>query len=239
MEAFLIILGLVGFIYLLITVQQFVIVLFLGKTSLVPFTSQEHKSDWRIRRISPLHEWAEHNDFTFVGCYLVKVGILKNFMAVWQRTDRPTFFCHYLMQGQNRVKGVSDLVTVFANDISLTTANSRDAQLSPKPPGSYHQTFSNTNLDKQWYRHIEMENYLMDVGQAQLVQQDKPFENIFLDAIRKEVKFIRSLWLWPFRGAYWFFIRKHLWHNRSIKELRQKDMIKLPNELSKAELPAL
>jgi len=109
-----------------------------------------------------------------------------------------------------------------------------DSNLFPKPPGSYVQTFSNLSLDDRWYKHIEMENYLLDEGQAQLVEVDKPFEKCIVDATRRQMKFIRSLPLWPLRGTYWYFVRRRFWHNKLIKEQHEKGMIKLPNELLKS-----
>ena len=87
------------------------------------------------------------------------------------------------------------------------------------------------NFDERWHKHVEMENYLMDEGQAQLVEMDKPFEEFFIDEIHKHVKHIRSIPLWPLHGTYWFVIRRVLWHDKSIKQQHEKGMIKLPNEI--------
>jgi len=50
----------------------------------------------------------------------------------------------------------------------------------------------------------------------------------------QQIDYIRGISLWPFRGAYWYFIRKQLWHNKSIKNQHEKGMIKLPNQLASA-----
>ena len=94
------------------------------------------------------------------------------------------------------------------------------------------QSFSGISLDEQLARHIEMQEYLSSAGGARLSQLVKPFEEIFIESIDKQVEFVRSIPLWPLRGAYWFFIRRRLWHNKSVLQQHQRGMIKLPNELS-------
>ena len=117
-----------------------------------------HKHDRMIRRIDYLHQWAKRNDFAFLEYYWATAGFQRLFVSAWQRTDRPTFLCTYLVPTQSGFRNVTDIVTEFANSVSLTTANSRDAQYHPKPPKAYNQSFSRINLDEQWHRHIEMEN---------------------------------------------------------------------------------
>jgi len=125
---------------------------------------------------------------------------------------------------------VTDIITEFANGIYLTTVDSKAAQFHPGPPKAYKQTFSKINLDEQWCRHLEMENFLMDVGGVELVYTEIQFEKHFIDENQKSVRFIRSIPYWYLFGAYWYFIRRNLWHNKSIKTQYEKGMIKLPQK---------
>jgi hypothetical protein len=75
----------------------------------------------------------------------------------------------------------------------------------------------------------------MDNGKVKLKAEDKEFEQAFTRAIREQVKYIKMLPLWPLRGPCWYFIRRYLWHNKSIEEQHRKGMIKLPNELTEQE----
>jgi len=197
---------------------------------LVPFEAGGRRWAWAVADVTWLHDWAKQNEFSFLGYYIGKIGFQAAFMAVWRRSDRPTFLCHYLVREQHRANRVSEIDTEFAFGISLSTANSIDAQLHPKPPGCYHQTFSKINMDEQWYRHIEAENYLIDKGEAQLVTTEESFEDLFLRSEQKQRKFVRSITFWPFLIFYWYFVRKRLWHNKSIRELHERSMIKLPKE---------
>lgn len=204
--------------------------------SLEPYTATGSRAKRMIRSVAHLHQWAEQNEFKFLGYYNIRVGFNKIFLAGWQRTDRPTFMCHYVIKAQNTVGRATDIATEFANDISLTTVDTREGQFSPKPPKAYSQSFSRVDLDQQWNRHIEAENYLIDVGGAQLVNLDIEFEKEVVEAGRKQNEFIRSIPLWYLRGCYWYFLRKHLWHNKSIEAQHKQGMIRLPNELPRTEL---
>jgi len=190
---------------------------------LEPLTQEHGKSDEPIEGTAYAHEWAKSNDFTFIGYFVLQNALI----ATWKHPDKATFFCQYIVQGVCSY----DFETEFDNDISLTTGSGLETQLFPQQPKHYKQSFSNITLGEQWGKHIEMRNYLIKMGQAKLVRIEGQFDEIFVESIRKQMKFIRSLRLWRFRGAYWFFVRRHLWHNKSIKEQHKKGMIKLPNEL--------
>ena len=83
-----------------------------------------------------------------------------------------------------------------------------------------------------------MENFLIDVGGAELVYMEIQFEKDFIDGCRKATRYVRSIPCWYLLGTYWYFVRKNLWHNKSIKTLHEKGMIKLPNEITEGQLKA-
>jgi hypothetical protein len=188
-----------------------------------------------VETARPHNTWAVNNGFMFAGCYKVRIAQAVVDMAVWRRNDRPTILSLYIVRMGNRKNISTDISTDFADMISLTSNNSRAAQLSPWRPGRYQQTFSPVTLDELWAKHIEAENYLMDVGEAQLMQKEFNFEKELLDSCRRQNAYIRSIPFWYLKGAYWFFIRKNIRHNKSVKQQHEKKMVKLPNELSEAE----
>lgn len=225
MTVFLIILGVIVFFALVVPVAfTFVSIRGLSNPVLVSQSSEEQKQD-------ASSQWAEENDFTFVGNFAMKVGIADTSMGIWRRSDRPTFFCRYLVQAGSKEQTSFDFVTMFEDDIILTTNDKSNSQMLPQPPGYYSQSFSPVSLEEQWNQHLQMENYLMDIGSAILVQNDKPFEDCFIDTIRKQVEFVRSISLWPLRGIYWFYVRRKLWHNLSIQAQHDKGLIVLPSEI--------
>jgi hypothetical protein len=179
--------------------------------------------------------WAANNGFEFEGCYKVQMGQSVASMAVWRSSDRPTVLCFYIISVGTKQSTATDMVTDFADQISLTSNNNKAAQFSPWRPGRYQQTFSPVTLDELWAKHIEAENYLMDTGGSQLVQKEFNLEKEFFDSCRRQNAYIRSIPFWYLKGAYWYFIRKNIWHNKSVRQQHEKKMVKLPNELSPAE----
>jgi hypothetical protein len=236
LEALSAVIGVAALIVAVVTIITVVETLTQKKISLEPYTATGNRAKRMVRSVAHLRQWAEQNEFEFLGYYNIRVGLHRIFLAGWQRADRPTFMCHYVIKVQNKVNRATDIITEFANDVSLTTVDTRDGQFLPKPPKAYIQSFSRVDLDRQWNRHIEAENYLIDVGGAQLVNLDVELEKDIVEAGRKQNEFVRSIPLWYLRGCYWYFVRKHLWHNKSVEAQHKKGMIRLPNEMPGTEL---
>jgi hypothetical protein len=167
--------------------------------------------------------WAVANGFEFVGNF--RLGPV--YIAGWEHTKRPSFFCEYRIQR----KEFFDMVTTFADDMSLTTGSTKDGQLNPKPPGDYFQTFSNLSLGQLWEKHVEGENYLVGKGGVKLPEIMLLFEDEITGALCKELEYHKSIPLYHFRVPFWFFFRRRRWHNKSIQAQHERGMIRLPNEM--------
>jgi hypothetical protein len=157
LEPLLAILGIAALVFFVICIVTIINVFSLAKITLSP-SSKEIPDD--------IDRWAQNNEFMYIGCYETKITNVNTTIWAWGRVDRPTYFCQYLAKAGAHTNKVYDMVTEFADDISITTGSSKDSQLMPCPPGAYMQSFSRISLDEQWHRHIEAENYLMDKGRA-------------------------------------------------------------------------
>jgi hypothetical protein len=183
--------------------------------------------------------WATDNGFKLLGYYRLLIGTGSVSMVAWRRCDRPTVLCLYIVRVGSNLGVATDIVTGFVDEIGLTSNDSKAAQFSPWRPGRYLQSFSPVTLDGLWARHIEVENYLMDVGGARLVQKEFNLEEELVSSVRRQNAYTRSIPFWYLRVAYWYFIRRHIWHNKSVKQQHEKKMIKLPNELAQADINVL
>lgn len=166
--------------------------------------------------------WAEANKFRFLGHY--EMGTTR--IVAWQHTSRPTLLCQYLTTAGTRY----DFISTFADDIWLTTSNTRDGQLFPKPAGKYSQTYPDMNLDELWQRHADMEVYLVQQGGAHPGQIHLPLDQTMNQAMLQQLGHVQSLSLWPLRAVWWYFAAQRQRAGLSIMDQRQLGWIRLPNE---------
>jgi len=200
-----------------VTLTPVISVLSLRKSQLLPCPDKPEVNTDR---------WAQANGFSFVGSYMIRSCYMAGItIFAWQRTDGSSFLCQYGI-----ANAACDFVTKFASDVSLTTGSTRDGHFFPRRPGAYLQSFSKIDLNEQWARHIKMENYLIDGRGVELVAPDVQFEDYFIDFIHRQMEFVMSIPLWFLRGVYWFFVRRYLYHNKTIKEQYEKGMIRLLKE---------
>ena len=212
-------------VILVVALTTYIQVRGMSNPKLKPYVAKKGRQDRRIELTLEARQWAQQNGFVFKGYYMFQSTA---FIAAWQREDRPMFFCFYVVQH----KTLSDLITIFDGDIGLTTGSRSDSHFFPRSEKSYMQSFSRCGFDGFWDRHVAAENYLIDHG-ADLVEQELDFTACLVEAVGKQMQFVRQIPLWPLRGLWWFAVRKFRWHNLTIQQQREKNMIRLPDELEK------
>jgi len=169
------------------------------------------------------HAWAADSGFEFAGNF--RLGSV--YIAGWEHKRRPGFFCEYRLQQRT----FYDIATNFADEMSLTTASTKDGNLTPKPPGHYHQTFSNLSLEQLWEKHIEAENYLVEKAGVRPADVVLSFEDEITAAVQKELAYHKTIPLYHFRVPWWYFVRRNRLHNKTIRQQHEAGMITLPNEM--------
>ena len=169
--------------------------------------------------------WAKDQGFDLIGCYIAHL-LSPGFVAAWKHRQRPTYFCLYGVQHVY----AHEFVTVFAEDRMLTTANTPDAQLFPRPDGYYLQSFDKLPLDDLLTRHAAAEHYLMQQGRLREESLAGSFEEHLAHAFARQMAYIETLPLWQLRGGYWFLIRKDRYHRKTIEELHDAQKAPFPHE---------
>jgi len=159
------------------------------------------------------HTWASDQGFAIVGGFVFQ-GAAKIFVAAWQLNRVPTFFCLYRAAQNTNY----DFVTVFPDGRSLTTASTKDAALLPRPTGAYLQAFPGRSASELWRLHEEALSFLSSAKGLVPEPTEKPFREILVDALAQQIAYVRSLPLWPFRGMFWYFVRREVLVNRSVAQ---------------------
>jgi hypothetical protein len=158
-----------------------------------------------------IRKFLESNDFEFSQAYKfhnVRVGI-------W-RSRRTNGFERCLSVMTTVASSSYELISIFSDTGSLTTTKSRSAFFFPRPYGSFMQAFPNRAAQELLAAHVEGENYLINERLIDIQPRQNSFtENFRLGALR-QFALIRSLSFWPFRGIYWFLLKRFLLQNKPI-----------------------
>lgn len=190
---------------------------------LTPAREADHPRDFAAA--AEVDAWARSQKFEPAGYYIAEL-LSPSFIAAWQHRDRPTYLCMYGVQNSY----VYEFVTVFANDRILTTANTPDAQLLPRPPGYYLQSFNKVPLDELLTRHATAELCLIQHGRLQEEPLTENFESYVTRAMARQMAYVRSIPLWQLRGGYWFLFRKDRFHGKSIEALHGLNKAPFPHD---------
>jgi hypothetical protein len=192
----------------------------MSRDRLIPL--QPGESDWFQLQdsISATGRWAAGSSFSPYGFFRTPSGAL---IALWTRQADATHLGHYIIQRQSYF----DFVTLFDNKIGLTTGSTPGAQLFPKWPGSYSQSFSSKSLDQQYALHHRAVDYLK--GNGARMRTDAVNTRAHFDlSIQKQLAWVKTYRFWPVRAIYWFWIKRFLRHNVAVEEQVRRGWVVLP-----------
>ncbi len=97
----------------------------------------------------------------------------------------------------------------------LAKRKSKDGQLLPSSPDSFMQTFTATTA--VLWRHHQTGLKVLAVKRSVLpLSGDGYLEEDFTAAMYRQSDHVRSLMLWPLRIPYWFFVRRHVRHEKPV-----------------------
>jgi hypothetical protein len=154
-------------------------------------------------------DWLEANDFQYLTSF--QFGSIQ--VAAFQQANTQRFFNFNFHQ-----QLTFDLVTQFDDLNGLTTATSNHVGMLPVESGSYKQGFPNASVEDAWHRHLEAEEYL--IRKFGIVQQPltMDLQQCIMEGIRRQVRYVRSIPLWPVRSLYWFAVTRKRMANRSVQQ---------------------
>ena len=134
----------------------------------------------------------------------------------WKHLEQQTFLCVYLI-GPGRTE--LDFVSVFSPTSSLTTGSTRDGQMLPSNSENWSQTFSCDDASELWEHHETGLQFLESTRGVRPTPTAATLAEDFVDSMRAQAVYIRSLPLWFLRVPYWYFTRRFTKHNKPIAEL--------------------
>ncbi len=209
----------VGFVPAMVTVVTYMSIKRMSRPdlSLEPAAESAWKAGFNLVREHT--DWADREGFDWVGAYVFE-GMQRMFVAAWLHREYPVYFCIY--HHPQTETTVYDFVSLYEGDRGLTTGNTADAVFIPQPPDSYVQAFTDKTLDELWDMHLVSEQYVLDRLHLQPKRIDKPFDQVVIGAIRKQMGYVQSMVFWPLRTAWWYFVRRGQRVNLTIEQQAQK-----------------
>lgn len=164
---------------------------------------------------SVLNEWTELKRFEHAGyflCHTLTDGAAIKCAAWWSEKRRS-----YLMLYVAAKKVHYEFVSVYP-DAALVTSSGKHSFVLPFPPESHVQVFTRGNIDALLAAHKKGQKTLKN--RRNLTPQNALPENLYATMITimaRQAQYVQSIPLWKWKGAYWFFIRKHLLANRPVR----------------------
>lgn len=163
----------------------------------------------RVRsRVEPL-------GFEWDGAHLF-IASEPVFVGVWRHRADRTWFVLYI--GGSHAS--FEFVTMFEpNPVTtmLSTSNTKDALLLPQPPGRLVAAFARSSVEDLWLRHrATCEALMAEHGIVRSDIEHASPTDLIRDAVFEQVRYVRSLPLWPMRGLWWFLVRRNLLAGRPI-----------------------
>ncbi len=202
--------------WILISVAGSGPVLAMNRVTLVPVSDNETKKFLGQALSSGAidAQWLSSSGFHPEGAYRVDKMPGVAGLVAWKKDGESTYLCAYLLvNGQILI----DVVTLLQSGM-LTTGKSKDSQLLPYSPGNYMQSFTTTTV-VLYRRHQEGLQTLSRLKNLSPRSRGGTFEEDFASAMCEQVKYIRSLVLWPLRIPWWYFVRRSHRHNKTLDQL--------------------
>ncbi len=165
-------------------------------------------------------DWLEGHGFEWVGAFRLLLPNVNTRFAAWKQRGDHTYICVYRTKGDN-IPGLTtvDIVSIFGKRYGLTTTGSTDGPLLPIGPGCYKQMFDTKNIRRLWELHTDAEAVVAPTDLSTIDPLEyQDFETIIAVAMKDELAFLRSLWFWPFRMPWWYFVNRKRNLNKTVLE---------------------
>lgn len=171
--------------------------------------------------------WAVKQGLEWAGLFeFAAPGNPPMYLAAWQVPDRNEYLAVFITVTPGDVVRARwlEFISLFDQDRSLSSSNTAGTMLFPRWPGQYKQAFTRLGFDELAARHREAVVFLRSREQVKDRADDRPLEDILLDAVRKSGDQVRGHRLWAVRGLWWWASQNGR-ANRSVAEqLARRDM---------------
>jgi hypothetical protein len=149
--------------------------------------------------------------FKFTGAYSFHASRI----GIWQQQGAaaPRRLFSFSLTGATRV---TEFITEFSDDDSLTTTMTRAAFVFPRRYGSFIQSFPRASIQELFDLHGRGEEHLTSDLSIKVKECALSFVEGFPAGILRQMACVKAIPCWPIRGIYWFLVKRFLMQNRPI-----------------------
>lgn len=160
----------------------------------------------KTRAIVPHESFLELREFVFDSS-------LKNSqieIGFWRQRNTANIERYYdfISSPTSARMKIFEFVTVFGDDISLTTTASSGFAF-PRPPGAFIQSMNTDDVEALWQYHLDGEHFLVhEHGVRSSTITNNDVEYMINTWIQNQGRYIsKDPWFW-IRAPYWLYIRR-------------------------------
>jgi hypothetical protein len=179
----------------------------------------------KMRSAVPHQDFLTLNKFDFYDSFRYR----NIQLGVWRQNNTLEIERHYTLMTSSMsagIKGVDrahnpkvlEFVTLFSNDISLTTTVSSSAFLFPHPPGSFLQSKKTDSVEDLWQYHLEGENFLINEHGVKPSTITDDMEHLLNEELQTRGKYIRKIPFFLLKAPYWLHIHRFRMLGVSVRE---------------------
>lgn len=171
----------------------------------------------KIKSLVPHQDFLELNKFSFDDSLRVK----EIEIGGWIQSKTSILDRRYVFMSSPKPNGlkVFEFVTLFGDDITLTTTTTASAFLFPRPPGSFLQSMITTDVESLWKYHLDGENFLLNeygIEPSQVTTTN--IEHLINQELQTQGKYISKTPFFWLRAPYWFYIKRFRMRGVSVKK---------------------
>jgi hypothetical protein len=203
-----------GGLVLLVAVASYISVVQMSRAACEPLDIATVTPPEVVAVTNTFGPWLNANGFTPQGAYrFMSIHLLS-----WRQESTWRYVAIYYKPSVRY-----DIVTVFNEEQNLTSCSHGDAFVFPRPEGSYLQSKPGETLDALMAYHLEGEEFLVEHFKITKSGLQRPFLEYLNVGLKEQVALIRSIPFWPFRAVYWYFVRRKMMANRSVRQQYAKE----------------
>lgn len=179
----------------------------------------------KLKSVVPHQNFLELNEFDFHDSFQYK----NTELGAWAKSSISTLTRFYMLMTSSmseELKGIDrsheqklfQFVTLFSNDVSLTTIPSSSAFIFPRPPGAFLQSKKTDSIDDLWQYHLEGEIFLLnEYGiESSIITNDMEYR--LNEEIQTQGRYIRQIPFFWLKAPYWLYIHRFKMLGVSVRE---------------------